>query len=228
MKLARIVFYSLAFALLLTSGCVVGDVGGILVSPGSNEKKVPAEFALGENVDEENLVLILVDGGPMSKASITFQNSLALTVSGYLQSQAKMKGEHIMANARPLLMQTAMPQIAMMSPAQIGEAVGAKWVLNVIIEDYKLYQMGGQSYYSGSLVTRSFLYDCQSKKAVWPINTDGKYIANKVELEAKGPQETMNRLKSAAGYCITRCLYDCPEDRYKVADEVKYNNERYW
>ena len=214
--------------LLLSSGCSLLDVGGIVTTPTHGEKKVPAEFDIRANVDAENTVLVLVEGGPMRVAGISFQKDLALLISKYLQQKAKIKPAFTDSNALALLIPASMPQQTGISIPEIGQKVGAKWVLHVIIEDYNLYRMHDNSYYSGSLATRSFLYDAETGKKVWPVDIDGKYIVNKVELETKGDQAAIERLEMAAGYCITRYLYDCKEDAFRVADEVEQEDMKYF
>lgn len=224
MKLTKIIVIFISAALLFNAGCTLLDIGGVLGTPTHGEKVVPAEFDLKNHVDKENTILVLVDGGPVAAANITFQQNLSDIISGYLQARAKIDGRYVASNALPLILRTlSMSRSSGITPEQVARQVGAKWVLHVIIEDYNLYQMHDSSYYSGSLATRSFLYDAESGQRIWPAEPEGKYIFNRVELEVKGKEATTERLRSAAGYCITRYLYDCKEDQFRVADEVEYH-----
>ena len=213
-----------AAASFFVSGC---DLIGVAMTPTSREQKIPAEFEL-KPISEAG-ILVLVDGGPAASAGLSFQADLSESIAAHLQKRAKIKGGDIQYHSRVSLAKLFQIPTGQMQPIQIAKKTGQGLVLYTRIEDYSLYQMSQRGYYSGSLTTRSFLYDVQTSKLLWPIDQNGRVIQNKVELDTKGQQDPDERRERAAAYCITRYLYNCQKNQFKIQDELQdFTDEKYW
>ena len=208
-------------------GCEGLNFIKILTTPTYGEQKIPAEYDLKAN--SEGGILIYVEPSVGSGVGVSPQPEMADMIKAYMAKRAKIKDKYINVQSQVSLSQIKDDDFEGLSPAQIGKKLSAGLVLHVKIENYGLYQMSNRGYYSGSMVTRSVLYDVETGKAVWPADSNGRVFRTNVELELGGQSATSNRLLKAMGYCIVRNFYDCIRNQYRTSDEVQdVNDEKYW
>jgi hypothetical protein len=190
---------------------------GVIGSKSYSEQKVPAEFMLKDVA--EGGVLIFVDETGGGREELRLRPGLNKVVGAFLVKKARIKSENFVSGDRLSQLRDQREDYSSLSPVQLGRAAGAAVVLYILIEDYELYAMDEQVYHSGSLVTRSILFDVESGRILWPRGRDGRVVKVKVEIETGGREATLNRLIMATAHCITRNLYDCPKTKYRTADE---------
>jgi hypothetical protein len=111
------------------------------------------------------------------------------------------------------------PNFSLLTPMQVGEALDANMVLLVSIEDYQLREMGGTGYYKGFLSARAVLLDTATGKKLWPESVESKGAEVGFEFEQHGQEVAITRLVTACAYCITRYFYNCPKDKFKIAED---------
>jgi hypothetical protein len=209
------------------SGCAALDFVGVLSTPTYGEQKIPAEYDLKAN--SKDGIIVYVEPSVGSGVGVVSQTEVANMIKGYLVQRAKIKGEYINPQTKVSLSRIKDDKLEGLSPVQIGKKLSAGLVLHVRIENYRLYQMSGRGYYSGSMTTRSMIYDVESGNVVWPADGNGKVNRTQVELELNGQKATSDRLIRAMGYCVVRNLFNCVRNQYRIKDEVEdYSNEKYW
>jgi hypothetical protein len=73
-------------------------------------------------------------------------------------------------------------------------------------------------YYNGELGCQVILFDVESGKKLWPKDT-AKLIRVGFDFDVRGQEPALDRLANTAAYCLTRYLYDCRKDKFKIADD---------
>jgi hypothetical protein len=209
------------------AGCVALDFLGVLATPTHGEQKIPAEYDLKAN--SQGGILIYVEPAIGSGVGVASQTEVANVIKGNMVQKAKIKEKYINPQSQVSLSRSKDDKFEGLTPVQIAKEFSAGMVLHVRIENYGLYQMSDRGYYSGSMVTRSVLYEVESGKIVWPADNNGKVIKTQVELEIDGQKATSNRLVRATGYCIVRNFFNCIRNQYRINDEIQdMSNEKYW
>lgn len=206
------VFFMLA-AVLFYSGC---GIVGLLGTQSQYEKKIPAEYDLATQKDKQ--ILVLVEQPSWLSIEVNLRYYLTEAIRENLALKVKVPPEYIISYNELSEFRSNRSDFSLLSPVEVGEALGADIVLLVIIEDYQLNEMAETGYYGGFLGAQAILFETASGAKLWPEYTEGKSI--RVGFEAEKEQEAaVDRLVSACAYCITRYFYNCPKYKFKIFDE---------
>ncbi len=198
---------------LIYTGCATPAA---LLSPTKREQKIPAQYEIRKNQDKK--ILILVEAARASRADKRIVEALGADIALKLKKNAKVNEKNlILAWTNP---QTAIEQDG--SPANIAKKMDAGIAFYIVIEHFELYPAGHKDYYSGQLITSAAIVDANTSRIIWPEDTGVKRARSVVELETFGMASALDRLTQANAHILTRYLYDCPADRFKLADEGSY------
>lgn len=213
MKKHNIKFFAIvmpvSFFLIFCFGC------GIL-TPSAHETKIPAEFKLVDYKGKETLVL--VNQPAWLNAPIILRRELTERINDYLVKNVKLGSNDIIDYEQLSDFRAKRVDYNMMTEAQIGRALGADLVLLVVLDGFSMDKLPDVDYYNGELGCQVILIDVASSKKLWPQET-AKLIRVGFDFEVRGQELALNRLTNAAAYCITRYLYDCRKDKFKIADD---------
>lgn len=214
--MARLLLITMMCFCVFCAGCGIVSVLG---SETPSEKRIDAEFSLKEHKGQK--VLVFVDHTRASNASYVFQSQLELALNSYMVKKVRVPMKSMISSVVLDALKDLKTDFDSLSPVKIGSYAGADLVLYVLIEDYSLYQIPSRNYYTGSVATRSLLFDVSSGEIVWPASDSGRVIRAKVEMETGGSEIVVNRLTTALGHSITRYFYDCPQNKFRTMDEVE-------
>ena len=202
--------------LLCCGGCTRAI--GALATPTSYEIKIPAEYDLGKNKPKKMLVLVEQPVWTASEANIRLY--LTQAIESHLADKIDIKSDAFVSYQKLADMRNNMADFAMLSPVEVGKALGANMVLYVVIDDFGLYGLSDAGYYRGQLDVRSGLYDVASGQKLWPDAGELKAVSVGIEMQ-KEHEKTAQRLANSMAKCIVRYFYDCPKPEFRIADERK-------
>lgn len=211
--------------IVVTTGCLLCSGCGIVSVLGDatpSEKKVPAEFPLKKYA--KGNVLVFVDRTRTSNVTFGFHSELERALNAYMEKKVRVSKKYMIPSEILEQLKQQRSDFDRLSPVEIGSKLGASVVLYVLIEDYSLYQLRNRNYYTGSVMTRSIVFDVATGKVLWPGGDSGRVIRAKVEVETKGTGEVVNRLTNTVAHCITRYFYNCSQARFRTIDEVEQIN----
>ena len=221
MKIRLILATLAGVAIMSCGGCAIG---GAVLAPTSHEKKRPAEYKLQGTKEK---VMVIVEESRSSSAGFNFQAELDETISAYLVKKVRVKNDNII-RYRDIQGSQDVVDLSSLSPGEMGAKAGADFVLYVRIEKYELLEMDRRGFYSGTLYTQSVLIDVASGEVVWPQDAKPRLVRIRVDLETSGRDKTTELLASATAHCITRHLYDCPNDKFRSGYEAtEFNMNKY-
>lgn len=200
--------------LFFSSGC---GIVAVLGTSRSHEKKVPAEYDLTEHTDRK--ILILVNQPAYLNARANLRYHLTKAISEKLTEKIKIPQECILAYNELSQFRSDQPNFSLLLPAEVGEALGADMVLLVAIQDYQLNEMAKTGYYRGFLGAQTALVETATREKLWPKSAKSKSIKVGFEFESGGRKAAVARLSAACAYCTTRYFYDCPKEKFKIADD---------
>ena len=206
-------------AVLFQSGC---GVVGLMGTPTNSEKKVPAEYDLTEHTDQKILVVVNQPGWLNAKVNLRYYLTEAIRKS--LIKKIKISPEYLvpyseLSEFRSTCGRANKGDFSLLSPVEMGTAFDANMVLLVIIEDYQLHEIAETNYYKGFLSAQTVLFDTATGEKLWPESAKSKGIKVGFEVEEHGREVAIARLTSACAYCTTRYLYDCPKNKFKIAED---------
>jgi hypothetical protein len=92
--------------------------------------------------------------------------------------------------------------------------------LHVVVTDYVSSLIGEGGLLSGSLSAQASLIDVATGEKLWPALEPAKIVHVGFESERRGPDVVAIHLASDAAHCITRYLYNCPKNHFKISDET--------
>jgi hypothetical protein len=212
-KIEKLIVFCVLAAVFFCGGCgFVGLVG----TESPYEKKVPAEYDLTKQKGKKILVLVEQPGWLSAQANLRYYLTEAIREN--LTAKVKVKPEYILSYKELSDFRSNKSDFSSLSPAAVGNALGADIVLLVMIEGYQVGEVAESDYYSGVLRVQAALFETANGGKVWPEYAESKSI--KVSFEAEHGQETADRrLASACAHCITRYFYNCTKDKFKVFDE---------
>jgi len=212
------VFYLLSFTVLTSlffySGCkIIGIVG----TPTSYEKKIPAEYDLAAHRKQK--VLVLVNQPAWLDARVNLRYYITEAINKNLVRRVKISSRNLVTYNKLFEFRSNQRNFSLLSPAKVGTALEADVVLLVIIEDYQLHEIAETGYYKGLLNTRTILLDAATAEKLWPKSAESKSIKVGFELGEHGREVALKRLVRACAYCTVRYLYDCPKNKFKIFDD---------
>jgi hypothetical protein len=196
------------------SGCAAI---GVLGTETSYEKKIAAEYDLA--AQKRRKILVLVNQPVWLDSQVNLRYYLTAAIHQNLVIKAKVSPDNLTAYRKLSELRSNQPDYSSMSPAKVGAALGADMVLSVTVREYRLQEVAESNYYSGSLYTRSALFDSLTGARLWPVPAGSKSV--KVGFEVEGPslEAAIGRLTASCAHCIVRYFYDCSEARFKIFDD---------
>jgi hypothetical protein len=212
-KIEKITVFFVLAVIFSSSGCGIVGVAG---TQNAYEKKIPAEYDLAGQKDKK--VLVLVEQPSWLTTEINLRFYLTEAIRDSFITNTKIASEYLISYKELSDFRSNKSDFSSLSPVEVGLALGADFVLLVMIEDFQLNQMHETDYYSGLLSAQAILFETATGAKLWPESAMGKSI--KVSFEAERNRElAAQRLVSAAAHCITRFLYNCPKYKFKIFDE---------
>ncbi|MHC4762386.1 MAG: hypothetical protein ACYS71_03295 [Planctomycetota bacterium] len=201
-------------SIFLDGGCAIVD---IVTTPTRHEKEIPAEFDLGLYRDEKILVLVEQSGG--LGADVNLRYHVTKAISRNLEQKVEIPGGNLVSYRKLSKFRSGKGDFSLLSPAEVGQALGAKVVLLVTVNIYELNKIPDMSYLSGFLGARAILLDTTTGARLWPESGESKNLKVGFEAEGRGKNVAVTRLVSTLAHCTTRGLYDCPMNKYEIADD---------
>jgi len=205
---------------ILVSGCAIF---GVAVSPSAAEVKLKAEYNL---VDKEpNKILILVEQPPTDTSTSNIRLYISQFAEAMLVTKLKLKQETIIPYQKLSELRDAREDFAMLSPVEVGRALGAEMVLYITVDEFRQAKLGSESFYESILTTRSGLYDVGRGELVWPEDGNLRKIKVGLDMEKGEFDKGASRLAQASVKCVVRYLYNVKKIDSRVPEEVNYNLE---
>lgn len=209
--------------LILVSGCGLVSVFG---TPGYYEKKVPAEYQLGEHKDEKILVLAYQPAYLSTEVSLRYY--VTEMMNRLIEEKVKFPSKNFVSYDELSQFRSERMDFAELSATEIGKALGADMVMVVMIDNSSVRELEDTGYYSGYMATRVSLMDVGTDKQVWPDNDKAKIINVGFEVEKRGKDAVVTRLAKACAYCTVRYLYDCKKARFSISDDRSKKQWQQW
>ena len=203
--------------LCLQAGCSPGMIA-VLGTPTSAESKIPAEYDLAQQKDRK--ILVLVDQPSYLSAHANLRFFLTDTVNKMLQQWAKIQPEFLVDYDTLADFRSSTPDFSLLSPEKVGSALGADLVLLIVINDCRLPAMDETRYVSGFLNAQAQIVKNSTGEKLWPALEQARAIKVGFESERRGPDAAAVRLAVAAAHCVTRYLYNCPKNKFRISDEI--------
>ena len=217
MRVKKLITVFILAVVLSQGGCGVAKIIGILGTPTEHEKKVAAEYDLAEH--ENQKILVLVNQPAWLNTQVNLRYYLTETISNHLVKKVGILPESFISYDKLSEFRSGQSDFSFLTPVEIGAALDADMVLLVVVEDYKLNALVEFGYYEGFLDTRVALFDTKTEKKVWPEYAGSKGIKVGFEIEEKGREIATARLVAASAYCLVRYFYDCPKNRFRIAED---------
>lgn len=212
-KIEKLTVFCVFAVVFFCGGC---NFVGIVGTPSRYEKKVPAEYDLAGQKGKKVLVFVEQPGWLSTQVNLRYYLTEAICAN--LIARVKVPSKYILSYDELSKFRSNRSDFSLLSPTEVGTALGADIVLLVMIEDCQLDELAGTGYYNGSLSVQAAVFGAGGEK-VWPKDTAGKSVKVGFEVGENGQEAAIKRLVNACGYCISRYLYNCPEYRFKVSDE---------
>ena len=214
----RFAFYLFTFIFLTLalfhSGCGIVSVMGTSTR---YERKIAAEYDLTSHTDQK--ILVLVNQPAYLNAQVNLRFYLTEAINRTFVGNIKFAPEQLVSYSKLSEFRSNENDFSLLLPAKVGEALDANMVLLVMVEDYQLHKMPEADYYKGSLSSRVVLLDTATGKKLWPESAKSKSIKVGFEIEQRGQEVAVKRLAAGCAHCIVRYLYDCPKNKFKIADD---------
>ncbi len=213
----RLFYYILTASLtvILFEGCAVV---GILGTPTPSEKNIPAEFNLAAAKDKKILVLVnqpsWLNAPPLLRQTLTKQIQSRLIANAGPKPLLNMISYESLSEFR-----SKEAAFSSMTAAQIGKALNADLVLIADLTAYRLVNVEDSDYFGGSLSGCIFLIDVANSDRLWPADVENKKINVAFDIESHGQEAAFVRLAAAFAHCATRVFYDCPQNKFKIAED---------
>lgn len=210
----RLAVFLVLVAVFFYGGC---GIVGVFGTDRRHERKVPAEYNLAEHKDQK--VLVLVNQPAYLNAQANLRYHLTETINKKFMQKIKIPPEHLVGYSELSRFRSSRADFSLLSPAEVGTALDASMVLVVAIEDCQLREIAETGYYKASLNVRSVLVDTATGEQLWPESAGSKSIRVGFDIEQKGREAAIRRLAAAYAHCTVRYFYDCPRDKFKIAED---------
>jgi len=219
-KLQYEIFICNVFAILVVSGIFFCSGCGLISmvgTPTRHEKKIPAEYELRGQKDKKILILVKQPARLMATANLRYY--LTRDIREYLVKRVRMPAEGLISYEKLVEFRNNQADFSRLSTLEVGRVLQADIVLLVVVEDFRLYNMAETGFLKGFLSSRAVIFDTSTGEKVWPKSIESKGIKVGFEFDVRNPEVAVSRLSAASAHCITRYLYDCPMDKFKIADD---------
>lgn len=201
-------------AVFVCNGCGIGSMIG---TPTRHEKKVPAEYELREQ--KEKRILILVEQPARFMGTANLRYYLTRDIREFLIKRVRIPAGGLISYEKLVEYRNNEGDFSRLKPIEVGRGLGADIILMVEVEDLQLYEMARTGFVKGFLSSRAVLLDTLTGEKVWPKSFGGKGIKVGFEFEERGREVGVARLSAASAHCLTRYFYDCPMDKFRIADD---------
>jgi hypothetical protein len=195
-KIEKLTVFFVLAGVFFYNGC---GIVGLMGTPSQYEKKIPAEYDLTKQKGKKVLVLVEQPGWLSTQANVRYY--LTEAVREKLRADVKVPSKYIFSYKELSEFRSKKSDFSSLSPAAVGEALGADIVLLVTIEDYQVSEVAGSGYYNGSLSVQAAVFEAGGEK-VWPEDMAGKSIKVGFETGKRGQEEAVRRLV-LRDICIT-------------------------
>jgi hypothetical protein len=202
------------------TGCsTAGSVGGILSSETRGEKVTPAEFGLAKT---DGNIVVVVSQPAWIKTPMDLRITLTDTINAALEAKAKIKAARLRPYKDVLKCRMELADEKRNDPFEIASKLNAQYVLAVQITDFELSTFAEEDLFNGTMITKSNLFDARGNK-LWPrdANEAGRQITVGIEDEKGTAESSVEKLAAATAHCITRYLYNCKLEQFRIAEEQK-------
>lgn len=204
--------------LCIQAGCQPG-IFAVLGTPTSAEKKIPAEYDITKQ--KEQNILVLVDQPAYLNVQANMRYLLTNTVQKMLVLRLKIEPEFLIKYDTLADFRSSTPDFSLLSPEQIGSHLGADLVLLIVIDDCQISDIAQTGYFTGRLDVEAQLIKVSTGEKLWPTVERTRKIKVGFESERRGLDAAAVRLSVAAAHCVTRYLYNCHKNKFEISDEVK-------
>ena len=198
-------------------GCKYGGIVALMGTPSYHEREIPAEYDLTGHTDKK--ILVLAEQPAYLNARANLRYHLTRAVNKNLAAKTEIPPENLISYSRLSEFRSSHTDFSLLSPAQVGAALDADMVLLVIIEDYQLDEMAETGYYKGFLDVQTVLLNVAADEKLWPESAESKSIRVGFEVEDRGRAVALARLATASAYCTVRYLYNCPKNKFRIAED---------
>ena len=203
--------------LCLLAGCSPGMIA-VLGTPTSAETKITPEYDLAQQKDKK--ILVLVDQPSYLSAHPNLRYFITDTVNKLFQQRAKIDPQLLIDYDKLADFRSNTLDFSLLGPEKVGSALGADFVLLIVVNDCHIARVGETGYFSGSLDAYAQLINSGTGEKLWPTLEQAKMVKVGFESERRGPDAAAVRLAVAAAHCVTRYLYNCPKNQFRISDEA--------
>jgi len=190
---------------------------GLFGTPNSDETKIPAEYKLAKSKQK---VLVLVNQPYWLDSKANLRYYLTDAINQNLETIIKIPPNQLISYNDLTEIRSRRSDSSSLSPVDIGRVFDANMVLTVNIENYRFQELSETGYYKGHLDVSAALFDTATGEKVWPSGASkGKTVRVGFDIENRGAEIAVRRLAAGSAYCVVRYFYDCPKDKFKIADE---------
>jgi hypothetical protein len=211
---------SIAAATAFWAGCgLIGGTTGILSSETRSEKVTSAEFNLAKT---DGNVVVVVSQPAWVKAPFDMRMKLTDAVNAAFEEKAKIKKDRLIPYANVQKCRMELPDEKREDPFEIASKLNAQYLLAVQITDFELNTFAEEDLFNGMMITKSCLFDANRNK-MWPqdANEGFRQTAVGFEDEKSTVELAVSKLTAAAAHCITRYLYNCKTEKFRIPEEQK-------
>jgi len=205
------------FLILFQAGCQLIGLPAVLGTPTSSEAKNAAEFNLAKQ--EGQKILVLVEQPAYLNAYPGLRFFLTDMIIKTLQQRAKIAPELFTDYDTLSSFRSDTPDFSLLAPEQVGSALGADLVLLVVVADYRFSEVDDTGFSNGMLDVQASLIKVATGEKLWPAVEQAKLVQVGFESQRHSPDTAAVQLAAAAAHCVTRYLYDCPKNQFKISEE---------
>jgi len=202
------------------TGCgLTSGTAGLLSSETESEKVTPAEFNL---VKTQGKIVVFVSQPAWIKTPMDLRVTLIDAVNAALEEKAQIKKERLIPYADVLKSRMELADEKRNDPFEVASKLNAQYVLVIEIADFDLSTFAEEDFFNGLMVTKSCLFDANSNK-LWTqdANEGCREITVGFEDEKGTAKSAVFRLSAATAHCVTRYLYNCKANYFRIAEEQK-------
>ncbi len=207
--LFTVVFSVLAVCL----GCAVG----IITTPRDSEGYREAEFKLAETSGD---ILVLVRQFPWLKAPVDIRLPLTKAINRSLVDKVGIDSGRVVLYSDIAQKRKSLPIASSQEPLDFAAAFGVEYLLVVDIDDFALSTFAERDFFTGSMRVSARLFDSSGAK-LWPVSEDARVTIVSIDSEKGTVASSVKLLSSAAAHCITRYLYNCKNQRFRIPQEQR-------
>jgi len=219
----RIVLFATLMGILVQGGC---GIVALTTTPTQYEKKVAAEINLIKQEGVKVLVLVKEPAWLGARANLRYYMTEQINKS--LVKQVKIDPDNIIRYQKLADFRAKQENFAGLWPEELGRAFDSDYVLIVRIDSFVLTEIDETGLYKGSLNAQAVLVDVETGKKVWPDIEDSKVIRVGYDVEKGDRAQAITRLAAAAAHCTTRYFYDCPKDKFRIAEDMSHISYEKW